>query len=684
MEKKSALFLLSIILLIGLVVAVPSVLFEMQIPVDIDSFNLFGFNLNITYNISDANLNVSTIFLYYKINSSINELNYYINGTITSGYQSIIYNSNTSSMFLFRLFDNNVYPATYNFPERAMELENKSVWDLDGGGEYLKINFLNVSNQTRYNIFEIYAKNQTANSNTLRIYYCNSSHTTQNPANSNSCTNFYNLDASVSFNHSHSVNSFHHTIPMAINTTLGRIGNVVVTSSSSVLVRGRTGTNAWNIYYIVNISRPNTIQRGTNSGTVWANFSGTVDAHLHQYYGDEALNYYICANDTSGAQNCSTIRTDLITLGGLAPSSPNLYNPINQSYRLNLIINYTPALSPNLYGISHYNLTLTNFTDNYVLTILANNSLNLSYVFDTTLVDDGVYNIHVEACDINGLCSIGESDDFTIDNTNPTISSISSSPSLNSVSIFYTANESTNYTLYYGSTVPLSSIISSSAKSISQVISLTELTASTIYYYNLSVCDEAGNCNASSQYSFTTSQESQSSGSSTSGLKYPILYVTEEQLRNIFSKILSKDSVIIFNFKNQSHKIKINEITDKETIFTLYSEPRQFIINLSNESKIDIDEDGYYDISIKLNSIENKKANIEIKLITDKISGEKIIVGENIAEDTQQNPEINRRGNYFVLGLIILLIFILLKILLKKLWKNHRINQIRFTRKKRK
>ena len=44
---------------------------------------------------------------------------------------------------------------------------------------------------------------------------------------------------------------------------------------------------------------------------------------------------------------------------------------------------------------------------------------DIGYIIDTTLIADGEGFVRWEACDINGLCSVGFSQNITIDNTAP-------------------------------------------------------------------------------------------------------------------------------------------------------------------------------------------------------------------------------------------------------------------------
>jgi hypothetical protein len=211
---------------------------------------------------------------------------------------------------------------------------------------------------------------------------------------------------------------------------------------------------------------------------------------------------------------------------------------------------------------------------------------------------------------------------------------------------------------------PSTTLLSTSASS--QTISLTELTASTTYYYNISACDPAGNCNISSQYSFTTSAEAPlTSGSSGSG--YPTFNPNEEELKKGFVKTLSKNWKIRFNFKNESHLLSVEDIDNASMTCTIYSEPKKIIVFSGQEYKIDLDNDNYYDFLIKLNSIENKKANIEILLILNKTPEQKVQVeGEDFESDNQEpSEEIIQKNNDLYLVLLILLITIIIILFVK-------------------
>jgi len=173
------------------------------------------------------------------------------------------------------------------------------------------------------------------------------------------------------------------------------------------------------VYYISNVTATNAMQTSGNGGNAWSNFAGTADAHLHQFNGNDTFYYFVQACDNSTPANCtnSTVRSDLMQLGGMPPTAPFVYSPAFNSTYLNnslININYTESISPNAYNISYYNITLRNANLSFNKTIYANNSQNLSYVWDSTGTPASEYVIGVEAKDQNNQTTVGYSGEFTL------------------------------------------------------------------------------------------------------------------------------------------------------------------------------------------------------------------------------------------------------------------------------
>ena len=480
----------------------PTISLPLQSPSDLNLTNFIGVGgVNITYNISSIvgiPINLTTIQLFYKANSTIDNVMFYQNGTSFTGYFPKSYTDNSTNItFRWNLLDNEILLGTYNYGEVTMENTPHILKTLTNTNNYLSVEILNVSNITRYSFYEIMANS----TNTIPVYYCNSSYAFGNsPTGNNNCVLIYTIPANQQYNHRHTQYSAHQVIPFAINVTSGSVGTVKVTSTSNFIIRGAGTTN----YYVINNgTRANAFRESANSGNTWtANNTISVDAHLHQFptnpNGNASLYYYSCANDTNNNSACSPVSSDIYVVGGLPPNSPQVYSPTNQTYAGLININYTASFSPNGYDISNYNITLwNNNTNTFNQTIRLVNGLDLSYAWNSTSLKSGSFYIEVRANDSLNQQSFGQSEVFSLDNQFPLIE-FGTGTAVNNT------NTSNNFiyinTTWIESNFANISFCRSGTPCILSLIPIYEynftgLTGGT-YYYNVTICDLYNNCNS--------------------------------------------------------------------------------------------------------------------------------------------------------------------------------------------
>lgn len=483
----------------------PSVVFVNQTPPDISSLNLFGgTGLRVNYNIlanPSSSLNLSSILMYYQTNSSTSNYLFVLNGTVYGGWNNISYNLRTDNLTLFRLFDNNIYPAVYNLPERPVELSPHSITVLNGTNDWVIVQLLGVSNKTYYNQFEIMANSTSNLSGAAQIYYCNSTYASGDPGNASDCALVYSLPAGTPYNHCHSEFSCHQLIPVAMNNNTGTIGSVKVTSDSRFVFGGATGT--WNVYSVANISRPTAAQLSNDNGGTWNNQTFTWDSHLHQYDGSDTFWYYVTASTIYGNSNTSATRMDLIDLGGLPPSAPQVLSPTGGYKKGNISIVYTASVSPNAYEIVSYNGSLLNSNDqSFNRSIFFNNGTTLSYLLDSTTVQDGHYIVRVQATDALNQTSFGLSDPIIIDNTYPQIAfgtlTTQSGYYSSSIIVYNISASDTNLRLFdfvlYNISTRYRNITVRNSSPLNY-FGLFAIIPNGIYNMNGSACDYADNCN---------------------------------------------------------------------------------------------------------------------------------------------------------------------------------------------
>lgn len=127
---------------------------------------------------------------------------------------------------------------------------------------------------------------------------------------------------------------------------------------------------------------------------------------------------------------------------------------------------------------------------------------------------------------------------------------------------------------------------------------------------------------------------------------------------------------------NEKHYVGVISLNSNSAIIQVMSNPQNISLNVSDEKKVDVNNDYYYDLSVRLNSIYNNKANITITKINEKIQ-------ENIDNNSINNPEnpsvvtgADKTSNAFewgnavfysfIIGIIILVCLIINHIRLKK------------------
>jgi hypothetical protein len=112
-------------------------------------------------------------------------------------------------------------------------------------------------------------------------------------------------------------------------------------------------------------------------------------------------------------------------------------------------------------------------------------------------------------------------------------------------------------------------------------------------------------------------------GSSSSTLKVTTKGIFNNiKLNQIITFIIDKSG-----HRNTKHKLIIKDILidENKVNFDLYSLPTNYTLSVGEELKKDYDDDNFYDLSVKLISITNNKANFELKAIHEEILLEELV-----------------------------------------------------------
>ena len=392
-----------------------AILLFSQSPPDLTATNILGGFLNITYDYSNFT-GVSDPYLNYSVLDSTSECSVFLNGScqrVINTYYNVTNSSINGNLYDFILLEQDIYPGTSNLNKSLMQNTAHNNRTINAWNDLIKVEFLNVSNKSAYNVFEIMINKTNAQSTFAQAIYCNSSYTSGNITNNN-CAVFATYSEN-DYSHCHDGNLSCHLVKrFPINTTTGRVYEVDVTETSYFVIRSTT-LNGWNVYFHNDSIRSANSQNSSNAGLSWSNMTGTIDAHLYQFTGNQTLAYQSCGNN-SGIMNCSQLITDDIDFGITDPLRFNITQPtLGQNATSSLNINYTASQIQS--GNPEYNISLLNADFTFNKTIIGNNSNNLNYVWDMFLENFpiGTYRIQVEAKDqTNNISFIQVSDLFNV------------------------------------------------------------------------------------------------------------------------------------------------------------------------------------------------------------------------------------------------------------------------------
>lgn len=86
-------------------------------------------------------------------------------------------------------------------------------------------------------------------------------------------------------------------------------------------------------------------------------------------------------------------------------------------------------------------------------------------------------------------------------------------------------------------------------------------------------------------------------------------------LQNGYTQGLAERWRFEFRLNNVLHSVGVIKLTNTTATIKVLSVPQQKTLSIGEEWKIDVDIDGFYDLSVMLNGIANNKASVTIKSV---------------------------------------------------------------------
>jgi len=405
-----------------------------------------------------------------------------------------------------------------------------------------------------------------------------------------------------------------------------------------------------------------TMTNDTASDTEFYNGSVNISG-----LASETSTYNItCLVDNSTIQEYSGSATS-VTIDNTPPAVATFSNTINNgNYSGTRVINVTA--NDSLMGVESVYFNITNSSGIQLNFTKASNSGVIDYniSLNTTGFTDGKYNITVFANDtqLNNLNN-SEKIQITIDNTNPSVTLSKANSTTSSFGINISISDSTS---------GVNSTCSTNRGTVSgsgtnQTLTESGLSCGTSYSYTVTCIDRAGNSGPSSPTSFTTDLCSSSSSGGGGGSITPLFWKNtfvedDKELSDkvIVTRELSEKQRVRIRVDGKQHYVGIINLTSSTAVINVSSTPQQATFSVGAEKKFEVTNDTFYDILVRLDSVNSSVASVSILSINDEISAvvesstetESSITGSESDTETEEGTKLKISDILFWIVTIIL------------------------------
>ena len=215
-----------------------------------------------------------------------------------------------------------------------------------------------------------------------------------------------------------------------------------------------------------------------------------------------------------------------------------------------------------------------------------------------------------------------------------------------------------------------------------QTFSETGLSCGSTKEYIATCHDLAGNTATSIVYSYTTtscSSGSSSGGGGGGGTPTGTTYIPQANVLGSsegYTQQLASNDKVEVPVGTETHYVAIQSLTSSEATIQISSNPVQINLKAGEESKVDVNSDGFYDIYVILNSIANNKADVTIRTINESIpAGEGAVSNTGTGTNNESNTPASSTGSsqkWIWIAAVIAIIIVIVVISLSNVSKKKR------------
>jgi len=422
--------------------------------------------------------------------------------------------------------------------------------------------------------------------------------------------------------------------------------------------------------YSVNVSAVN-INGGGLTGYIW--FNATSDDPVKG--GNFTL--IMTANETTVYKNLTGVNiNDTINIVFTGKSNASGTN-LSQNYimaEFNITNNDTGVtLEVRFFNSSQNIVAQTNITVVNAGELHSFNFTNITGGAGTGL-PEGTYHINATVNNSQSDENVTATRTYILDTTAPTVTlaqdNAAAATTKTKITVDITISDANaGIGQSCGSTTTDASI---SGTGTSQTLTQESLACGTDYTYAITCTDTAGNSNAAVEVTATTSSCGGGGGpGGPSGTTWTNTFVEDGEelsVKGDVTKELREKHRVKLKIGGETHFVGILEggLTETSATIQVSSEHEQeATLNIGETAKFDVLDDGFYDLSVTLGSIENDKASLTISPLHEEVVEEVVDEGADIREtigDTVSDVAEalgTSKGVAWVLILVVIVVIIL-------------------------
>ncbi len=171
--------------------------------------------------------------------------------------------------------------------------------------------------------------------------------------------------------------------------------------------------------------------------------------------------------------------------------------------------------------------------------------------------------------------------------------------------------------------------------------------------------------------SATSSSSGGGGGSTTSEWTKTIAYDAKEfKEREPITRELSSDNRITLKINNEQHHVGVKSIESDRVTIEVASTPQTAVLGVGEIGNFDINSDNYYDLSVRVNSIMNNKADITVSSISEAVPAveeQEIVEEQPESSPVSLAPEQEVKGSsWWIYIIVILLVIIIIAFIIMK------------------